>query len=130
MRRALILAVVLVAATACGSEAHTTDAPKTSRALVFTKTTGFRHDSIPDGVAATRRRGPKHGLAVDTTADAGKFTRSNLARYDVVIFLSTTGTPISSSAQQRAFETFVEGGGGFLGIHAASDTRGRWPWYE
>ena len=72
--------------------------PERFRALVFTKTTGFRHDSIPQGVAAIRRLGRSHAFDVDTTADAGRFTHRNLARYDVVIFLQTTGTPIRSGA--------------------------------
>jgi type 1 glutamine amidotransferase len=100
------------------------------RALVFTKTTGYRHASIADGVSAIRRLGDEHGFHVDTTADAAKFNRANLARYDVVIFLSTTGTPITKRSERGAFERYIRTGGGFLGIHAASDTRGRWPWYE
>src|ERR1700754_4425695 len=130
MRRVLALAAVLLATSACGSEARTSSAQKGFRALVFTKTTGFRHDSIPDGVAALQKLGSQHAFTVDTTADAGKFTRSNLRRYDVVVFMSTTGTPIARASQQRAFEAYIKAGGGYLGVHAASDTRGRWPWYE
>jgi type 1 glutamine amidotransferase len=100
------------------------------RALVFTKTTGYRHASIADGVRALERLGHEHAFGVDTTADATQFNRANLARYDVVIFLSTTGTPIPDRAQQGAFERYIRAGGGFVGIHAASDTRGKWPWYE
>ena len=98
--------------------------------LVFTKTTGFRHDSIPDGVRAIRRLGRRHRFAVDTTDDAATFTTRRLRRYDAVIFLSTTGTPIARAAQRRALEGYIRAGGGFVGIHAASDTRGDWPWYE
>jgi type 1 glutamine amidotransferase len=105
-------------------------AQKRFRALVFTKTTGFRHDSIPQGVAAIRQLGSDHDFAVDTTENAGRFTHRNLARYEVVIFLQTTGTPIRSGAQRAAFQRFIRRGGGYVGVHAASDTRGRWPWYE
>ena len=103
---------------------------KPFRALVFTKTAGFRHDSIPTGVAAIRRLGREHAFSVDTTANPGRFTRRGLARYDVVVFLSTTGTPIKRRTQRRAFEAYIRAGGGFVGVHAASDTRGDWPWYE
>jgi type 1 glutamine amidotransferase len=103
---------------------------KPFRALVFTKTTGFRHDSIPDGVAAIRRLGSKHAFSVDTTSDAARFSPRTLARYDVVVFLSTTGTPLKRPAQRRAFERYIRAGGGFVGVHAAADTRGDWPWYE
>jgi type 1 glutamine amidotransferase len=111
-------------------QAATQAQAKRFRALVFTKTTGFRHDSIPEGVAAIRRLGSEHGFAVDTTENAGRFTHRNLARYKVVIFLQTTGTPIRRSAQRAAFKRYIRRGGGFVGVHAASDTRGRWKWYE
>jgi type 1 glutamine amidotransferase len=81
-------------------------------------------------VRAIKRLGSTHGFHVDTTADAAKFNRESLARYDVVIFLSTTGTPIAERSQQDAFERYIRAGGGFFGIHAASDTRGKWPWYD
>src|SRR4051794_15000225 len=114
---------LLLAACGGGSPARA----KPLRALVFTRTTGFRHASIADGARAIERL---RGVQVDTTADAAKFTRANLARYDVVIFLSTTGTPITAHRERRAFERYIHAGGGFVGIHAASDTRGKWPWYE
>jgi type 1 glutamine amidotransferase len=119
-----------VAASCGGDGAAAEGAPKPFRALVFTKTTGFRHDSIPDGVAAIRRLGRSHAFSVDTTADPARFTPGRLARYDVVVFLSTTGTPIKRGAQRRALEGYIRAGGGFVGVHAASDTRGDWPWYE
>ena len=84
----------------------------------------------PTGAAAIRRLGRNHGFAVDTTADPRRFSSRSLARYDVVVFLSTTGTPIKRAGQRRALERFIRGGGGFVGVHAASDTRGDWPWYE
>jgi type 1 glutamine amidotransferase len=122
--------LALAVSTSCGNGTAARVETKPFRALVFTKTTGFRHDSIPDGVRAIRRLGRDHGFSVDTTADAARFTPGALARYDVVIFLSTTGTPIKRGAQRRAFEGYIRAGGGFVGVHAASDTRGDWPWYE
>src|SRR5262249_41431609 len=62
-----------------------------ARILVFSKTTGFRHDSIPDGIAAIRQLGQQNGFDVDATEDAGAFTDANLARYQAVVFLYTTG---------------------------------------
>src|SRR3954454_18047009 len=74
------------ALVACGGGSPARAKPL--RALVFTKTTGYRHASIGDDVRAIERLGSAHGFRVDTTADAAKFNRHNLARYDVVIFLS------------------------------------------
>jgi len=130
MRRISVLTVALILLTACGDGAATTAAPRPYRVLVFTKTTGFRHTSIDEGAGAIRALGHDHGFSVDTTADADRFTPSRLDRYDAVVFLSTTGTPIAKPAQRRAFERYIRAGGGYVGIHAASDTRGRWPWYE
>jgi type 1 glutamine amidotransferase len=107
-----------------------TQRPDPYRVLVFTKTTGYRHDSIPAAAAAIRELGRRHGFTVHTTADARRFTPRRLARYDALVFVSTTGTPLAKRSQQRALERYIRAGGGFVGIHAASDTRGRWPWYE
>src|SRR5258707_14627468 len=83
--------------------APTAGAPApTLRVLVFTKTAGFHHDSIPAAVAALRGA----GVPLDATEDAGAFTDANLARYDVVVFLLTTGDVLDPT-QQAAFERFV-----------------------
>nr|WP_202486199.1 ThuA domain-containing protein [Streptomyces sp. SID4985] len=98
------------------------------RVLVFSKTAGFRHDSIPDGIAAVQQLGATDGLTVDATEDAGAFTARNLRRYDAVVFLSTTGD-VLNPAQQRAFEGYIRQGGGYVGVHAAADTEYDWPFY-
>ena len=97
------------------------------RLLVFSKTAGFRHDSIPDGIACVRELLADR-YEIDASEDAAVFTPSNLARYKAVVFLSTTGD-ILDSGQQRAFEEYIHLGGGFAGIHAAADTEHTWPWY-
>ncbi|MEU5279117.1 ThuA domain-containing protein [Streptomyces asoensis] len=96
--------------------------------LVFSKTAGFRHDSIADGVTAVRELGATAGFTVDATEDAGAFTPANLRRYDAVVFLSTTGD-VLDAAQQKAFETYIRRGGGFVGVHAAADTEYDWAFY-
>jgi type 1 glutamine amidotransferase len=128
----LVLAVVLAtgwaASSGGGSPASGASAPR-FRVLVFTKTTGFRHDSIPAGIATIRRLGREHGFAVEQTEDERAFTDRNLARYAALVFLSTTGEPIARQDHRRAFQRYIRRGGGFLGIHAASDSFERWPWY-
>ncbi|MBQ1091311.1 ThuA domain-containing protein [Streptomyces sp. B93] len=104
------------------------EASKDPRVLVFSKTAGFRHDSIPEGVAAVRELGDSGGFAVDATEDAGAFTARNLRKYDAVVFLSTTGDVLNPS-QQRAFEGYIRKGGGYVGIHAAADTEYDWAFY-
>ncbi|MFD6415263.1 ThuA domain-containing protein [Streptomyces sp. NPDC060194] len=98
------------------------------RVLVFSKTAGFRHDSIPAGVAALKEIGAPAGITVDATEEAGQFNATNLAKYDAVVFLSTTGD-VLDAAQQKAFEDYVAGGGGYAGVHAAADTEYDWEFY-
>jgi type 1 glutamine amidotransferase len=99
------------------------------KALVFSRTTGFRHDSIPDGVAAIQKLGQDNNFAVDATEDDALFTDDTLAQYDVVVFVSTTGDPLGTQAEKDAFQRYIQNGGGFVGIHAAADSGYTWPWY-
>ncbi|HYK16543.1 MAG TPA: ThuA domain-containing protein [Bryobacteraceae bacterium] len=96
--------------------------------LVFSKTTGFRHDSIPQGIAAIAALGAAHGFAVHSTEDAARFNDASLARYQVVVFLNTTGEVLDPD-EKGALERYIASGGGFVGIHSASDTEYKWPWY-
>ncbi|MEU0213449.1 ThuA domain-containing protein [Streptomyces canus] len=112
----------------CVSEPAASHSADGERVLVFSKTAGFRHDSIPDGVAAVKQLGETGGFTVDATEDANAFTSKNLRRYDAVVFLSTTGDVLDST-QQRAFEGYIRQGGGYVGIHAAADTEYDWAFY-
>jgi type 1 glutamine amidotransferase len=96
--------------------------------LVFTKTEGFVHKSIPAGKDALMEAGRKAGIVVDTTSDASFFQKEKLKKYSAVVFLNTTGNVLDSD-QQLAFEEFIRAGNGFVGIHSAADTEHNWPWY-
>jgi type 1 glutamine amidotransferase len=96
--------------------------------LVFSKTTGFRHDSIPAGVQAIRALGRKGGFTVTATENGAAFTKKRLSRYEAVVFLNTTGDVLDPK-QQAAFQAYIRKGGGFAGIHSASDTEYDWPFY-
>lgn len=98
------------------------------KVLVFSKTTVFRHSSIEAGKIALIKIGQEHGIQMDTTEDAAKFNEENLKQYQAVIFLSTTGDVLNNE-QQNHFQRYIQAGGGYLGIHAASDTEYDWPWY-
>ncbi|WP_298544149.1 ThuA domain-containing protein [uncultured Aquimarina sp.] len=103
------------------------------KVLVFTKTNGFTHPSIGAGVTMIRNLGNANGLwETDDTNNANAFTVSNLAQYSAVIWCNTSGNNLLNASQREAFEDFIAAGGGFLGIHAATDTyRDRsWPFYN
>src|SRR5215472_6465432 len=106
------LSAVAFCAAALGLTASAPAAGPAWRILVFTKTAGFRHDSIPAAIAAVQQLGAQNGFGVDQTEDAGAFTDANLARYRVVMFLLTTGDVLNDT-QQAAFQHYIEGGGGF-----------------
>lgn len=98
------------------------------RVLVFSKTAGFRHDSIPAGIELIRSLGAAHDFGVDASENAGLFTLQKLREYRVVIFLNTTGD-VLDGGQQAAFEAYIRGGGGWVGVHSAADTEYAWPFY-
>ncbi|KIF72554.1 glycosyl hydrolase [Streptomyces sp. AcH 505] len=99
------------------------------KVLLFSKTAGFRHDSIPAGTQAVREIGAANNFTVTATEDSNAFTASNLAQYKAVVFLSTTGDMLTD-AQQSALQTYVAGGGGYVGVHAAADAEYESPQYE
>ncbi|MET8867410.1 ThuA domain-containing protein [Nonomuraea sp. NPDC004580] len=122
-------ATTTTATTATATTATTTTAHHAFKVLIFSKTTGFRHDSIPEGIAAIQQLGQDNDFAVDTTEDSTAFTDQNLAQYQAVIFLSTTGDPLTTQDQKDAFQRYIRNGGGFVGVHAAADSGYSWEWY-
>ncbi|MFI7435512.1 ThuA domain-containing protein [Micromonospora haikouensis] len=123
---AVTAAAAVLAATTSATPASAADAPYD--VLVFSKTAGFRHDSIAVGTQAIRELGAANGFTVTATEDASRFTTANLAQYEAVVFLNTTGD-VLDAAQQSAFESYVNGGGGYVGVHSAADTEYGWSYY-
>lgn len=99
-----------------------------NRILVFSKTAGFRHSSIPVGQKAIMQMGKDNGFLVDTTEQASMFSDEQLKKYNAVVFLSATGD-VLNHIQQAAFERYIQSGGGYVGVHAATDCEYFWPWY-
>ena len=99
-----------------------------SKVLIFSKTKGFRHASIEHGRTIIADLCLKNNIAVDSTEDASNFTFNNLKKYDALIFLNTTGD-LFNEKQQEALVKYIQNGGGFMGIHAATDAEYEWEWY-
>lgn len=97
--------------------------------LVFHKTAGYAHGSIPVGIRTIKELGQEHNISVDATADASWFTAEKLKTYGAVVFLNTT-QDVLDATQQTAFEQYIRSGRGFVGVHAATDTEYDWPWYN
>ncbi|MCL7762493.1 ThuA domain-containing protein [Polaribacter sp. Z014] len=97
--------------------------------LIFSKTNGYRHKSITEGITAIKKLGQENGWKTDTTEDSLQFNYQNLKKYKTLVFLNTTGNVLNNQ-QEKDFEKYINEGGGFVGIHAATDTEYDWPFYE
>jgi cytochrome c len=98
------------------------------RVLIFSKTNGYRHQSIEAGKEALVKICYENGILADTTENADFFEEKNLKRYAAVVFLNTNGE-VLNPRQEIDFERFIQAGGGFLGVHSASATEYTWHWY-
>jgi type 1 glutamine amidotransferase len=119
-------AALLILAGSGGTPANAADAPYD--VLVFSKTAGFRHDAIPAGIQMIRELGAANSFTVTATEDANQFNAGNLAQFEAVVFLNTTGDVLNAT-QQTAFENYIRAGGGYMGVHSAADTEYDWPFY-
>ena len=121
----LLMGICLMSLISCEVNNKREGKPKI---LVFSKTAAFKHASIPQGIAAIQKLGQENGFEVDTTKNATMFVEDTLKKYSAVIFLSTTGNVLDYN-QEVAFERYIQAGGGFVGVHAATDTEYDWGWY-
>lgn len=114
--------------TAPAVQATTTEPVDGFSVLVFHRTEGFAHASIPAGVDAIGELGDQHGFETVATDDPAIFTDDGLTGFRVIVFLNTTGDVLDDD-QQTAMERFIATGKGFVGVHSAADTEYDWPWY-
>ena len=103
--------------------------------LIFSHTTGYRHESIPAGIAAIRSIAQRRGLAVVASEDPALFAPTSLGRFRAIVMLSSTTDPKNPQSEwltgprRSALQAFVRRGGGVVAIHAAADSHYHWPWY-
>ena len=107
----------------------TADKKEPSKILVFSLTKGFRHVSILDGIKAIRKLGAENNLQIDTSEDVNSISTENLKKYKLLIFLGPTGSDVFNPSQKQALKEYINKGGRFVGIHAASDFCYEWEWY-
>lgn len=119
MKHLLIAIFALQLLLSCKSQEHV---------LVFSKTEGFRHKSIEPGVATVQKLGEENHFKVTHTENSNVFSKKGLKPFDLVIFLNTTGDVLNAE-QEESFKKYINNGGSFAGVHAATDTEFEWPWY-
>lgn len=134
----LIVSLFLVFFTFTLSSCGESDEPKQQmsvekpeKVLIFSKTKGWRHKSIEQGTEKLTQALSDNGIKVTATEDATIFNDAELSTFSTLVFLNTTGD-ILNKQQQVAMERYIQAGGGFVGIHSATDTEsaGDWFWYR
>jgi len=125
MKRLFLLVTIITTAIFFTSAITHKAKPKV---LIFSKTNGFRHSCIPAGIAAIKKLGEENGFDVDATEDSLQFNKKNLKKYSELIFLCPT-QKVFGPDEESALQDYIHNGGGYVGIHAATDCEYNWPWY-
>jgi len=127
----LILSLLIMAffAMACNAQNDKPEFEKPVNVLVFTKTMGFRHESISSGLKMLYDQSKKQNWVITATENAGLLRDDFLAKFDVAVFLNPTGDAVCDEGQ-AAFEKFMNSGKGLVGIHAAADCEYDWNYYD
>lgn len=122
VKRLLVILILLTSAVRGWAEQ-----PKI---LVYTKNgKGYVHDNIPTTIEVIKKLGADNGLGVDASTDSTVFTDANLKQYRVLVFSNTNNETIDTEEQQAAFQRYIRGGGGFVGIHSACGSERNWDWF-
>lgn len=130
-RRLLIGSIAMLALSMTAAASAATRA----RVLVYSGSTGYRHDSIPAAVEAVKAMATKAGYEVDATEDPEVFTAEKLKTYKAIVFVSTSTDPKKPESEwfvgpkRDALQGFLQNGKGIVALHAAGDSHYHWPWY-
>ena len=114
----LVVALPVIVAAAAAPAAAAPD--DTLRVLLFYKD-NF-HASHVQARQAVRDLAAKLGtqydqtVEIEETQDPAVFNTANLATKDTVVFAQTGGV-LFNTAQRAALESYIRGGGGFMGLH-------------
>ena len=103
--------------------------------LVYSGSTGYRHESIPAAVVAIKALATREGYEVEATEDPGVFTAEKLAHFDALVLVSTSTDPKKPESEwfvgpsRDALQGFLKAGKGVIALHAAADSHYHWGWY-
>ncbi|WOI52672.1 ThuA domain-containing protein [Parvularcula sp. LCG005] len=131
-RKTMALFIILWGVSACGDG---DGGNSSANVLIFSYSTGFRHDSVETGVTALTKLATRAGYEVTASEDPNIFNEDDLAPFDLIILLNNTSDRKAVDGEwwvgQRrvAFQNFVRAGKGVVVIHGAADSHYNWPWY-
>ena len=101
------------------------------RVLVYQRNgKGFVHDNLAASAAAIRELGKQNGFSVDVSTNAVVFTAETLKRYQALIFANSNNEAFENEEQRTAFQRYIQGGGGFVGIHSSTGSERQWPYFQ
>jgi uncharacterized protein len=132
-RRPLFGLVALALAALAGSLPSA--AASKAHVLIYSGSTGYRHESIPAAVEAVKAMAIKAGYTVDATEDPEVFSAERLKAYKAIVLVSTSTDPKKPEsewfvgAKRDALQGFLNDGKGIVALHAAGDSHYHWPWY-
>ncbi|MDB5275862.1 MAG: Crp/Fnr family transcriptional regulator [Ferruginibacter sp.] len=127
--RNLFLLCCCIAAVSFTFKNTITAKAEKDKILVFSKTNGYRHESIETGIEAIKKLGAANNFDVDATEDSTYLNDANFKKYKAVVFLCTTGT-VLGKPEEQALQNYIHNGGGFVGVHAATDCEYDFAWYD
>lgn len=90
---------------------------------------GFVHDNIPTCVRVLAKLGEDNGFATVHSEDPTLFTPDSLKKFRAIVFANSNNRAFDTEEQKKAFQDYLQGGGGFVGIHSACGSERNWPWY-
>jgi type 1 glutamine amidotransferase len=100
------------------------------RILIYTHNgKGYVHENIAASVEALTKLCTANNWAVESSDSPTVFTSENLKRFNCIIFSNTNNEGFDNDAQKDAFVAYTRAGGGFVGIHSASGSERKWPWF-
>ena len=109
---------------------------KKKRVLIFTKNgltlngeKGYVHENITNSIKALKEICEAENIDFDNSEDALLFNKATLSKYDAIIFSNSNNEVFDNENQKVAFQNYIKGGGGFIGIHSANAVERDWPWY-
>jgi type 1 glutamine amidotransferase len=129
IRTVIISFVIFFTISFVGSQPMNQDSKTTLKVLVFSKSIGYRHESIPGALKMMKELADQNSWMIKMTEDSTWFTTDSLKQFDVIVFL-LTGGDILDEKWKETFREFINAGGGLVTIHTGTYTMQEWPWFD
>ncbi|MEI7911099.1 MAG: ThuA domain-containing protein [Verrucomicrobiota bacterium] len=105
------------------------------KVLVYTRNftkdgKGFVHDNIAACTKAIKELAAGNGFEAEVSEDPAVFATANLKQYKALVFANSNNEAFANEEQRAAFKAYIEGGGGFVGIHSSSGSERDWPYFQ